>query len=39
MSVVQASLRIIASDGALSLPELASRLNDYLYRTTPGNVR
>jgi predicted permease len=37
MSVVQASLRIIASDGDISLPRLASRMNEFLYRTTPGN--
>jgi sigma-B regulation protein RsbU (phosphoserine phosphatase) len=37
MSVVQASLRLIASDGDISLPRLASRMNDFLYRTTPGN--
>ena len=37
MSVVQASLRIIASDGDISLPRLAERMNEFLYRTTPGN--
>jgi serine phosphatase RsbU (regulator of sigma subunit) len=37
MSVVQASLRIIASDGDISLPKLAERMNDFLYRSTPGN--
>jgi serine phosphatase RsbU (regulator of sigma subunit) len=37
MSVVQASLRIIAADGDISLPRLAARMNDFLYRTTPGN--
>jgi serine phosphatase RsbU (regulator of sigma subunit) len=37
MSVVQASLRIIASESEVSLPRLASRMNDFLYRTTPGN--
>jgi putative ABC transport system permease protein len=37
MSVVQASLRIIASDGDISLPKLAERMNEFLYRTTPGN--
>ena len=37
MSVVQASLRIIASDGDISLPRLAERMNDFLYRSTPGN--
>jgi predicted permease len=38
MSVVQASLRIIASDGDISLPRLAARMNEFLYRTTPGNT-
>jgi predicted permease len=37
MSVVQASLRIIASDVDLSLPCLAAKMNEFLYRTTPGN--
>ena len=37
MSVVQASLRIIASDNDISLPRLAARMNEFLYRTTPGN--
>jgi sigma-B regulation protein RsbU (phosphoserine phosphatase) len=37
MSLVQASLRILAADEAMSLPELAARMNDFLYRTTPGN--
>jgi predicted permease len=37
MSVVQASLRIIASDGDISLPRLAARMNEFLYRSTPGN--
>jgi serine phosphatase RsbU (regulator of sigma subunit) len=37
MSVVQASLRIIASDGDVSLPRLAAKMNEFLYRTTPGN--
>ena len=37
MSVVQASLRIIASDGEVSLPRLAAKMNDFLYRSTPGN--
>jgi putative ABC transport system permease protein len=37
MSVVQASLRIIAADGDISLPRLAARMNEFLYRTTPGN--
>jgi predicted permease len=37
MSVVQASLRIIASEGEVSLPRLAERLNRYLYKSTPSN--
>ena len=37
MSVVQASLRIIASEGEVSLPQLAQRLNRYLYKSTPSN--
>jgi putative ABC transport system permease protein len=37
MSVVQASLRIIAADGDISLPRLAERMNEFLFRTTPGN--
>ena len=34
MAVVQASLRIVASDGRASLPELAARMNDLLHRST-----
>jgi sigma-B regulation protein RsbU (phosphoserine phosphatase) len=37
MSVVQASLRIIASDADVSLPGLAAKMNEFLYRATPGN--
>jgi predicted permease len=37
VSVVQTSLRMIASQGDISLPQLTQRLNDFLYRTTPGN--
>jgi serine phosphatase RsbU (regulator of sigma subunit) len=37
MSLVQASLRMIASDGHVSLPGLAAKMNDFLYTTTPGN--
>jgi sigma-B regulation protein RsbU (phosphoserine phosphatase) len=37
MSVVQASLRIIASDRDVSLPGLAAKMNEFLYRATPGN--
>jgi putative ABC transport system permease protein len=34
MAVVQASLRIVASDGEASLPQLAARMNDLLHRST-----
>ena len=34
MSVVQASLRIISAEGDISLPQLAAKLNRYLYRST-----
>jgi serine phosphatase RsbU (regulator of sigma subunit) len=34
MSVVHASLRIIASEGNISLPELAAKMNRFLYRST-----
>ncbi|HXW05141.1 MAG TPA: ADOP family duplicated permease [Vicinamibacterales bacterium] len=37
MAVVQASLRIVASDGTASLPELAARMNDLLHRSTRSN--
>jgi putative ABC transport system permease protein len=37
MSVVQASLRIISSEGQIPLPELAARMNAFLYRSTPSN--
>jgi len=37
MSVVQASLRIIAEEENVSLPELAARMNRYLYRSTGSN--
>jgi serine phosphatase RsbU (regulator of sigma subunit) len=37
MAVVQASLRIVASDGTASLPELAARMNDLLHRSTRAN--
>jgi len=37
MSVVQASLRIIAAEGNISLPELAARMNRFLYRSTGSN--
>jgi sigma-B regulation protein RsbU (phosphoserine phosphatase) len=34
MSVVQASLRVIASEPAVPLPELAARMNHFVYRST-----
>jgi serine phosphatase RsbU (regulator of sigma subunit) len=37
MSAVQASLRILAADREMSLPQLAARMNEFLCRTTPGN--
>jgi len=37
MSVVQASLRIISSDGDISLPRLVARLNQFVYRSTPSS--
>jgi sigma-B regulation protein RsbU (phosphoserine phosphatase) len=37
MSVVQASLRVIASDGEISLPALAQKMNSYLHRSTGSN--
>jgi sigma-B regulation protein RsbU (phosphoserine phosphatase) len=37
MSVVQASLRVIASDGEISLPALAAKMNSYLHRSTGSN--
>jgi hypothetical protein len=36
-SIVHASLRIISADGNVSLPELAARMNHYLYRSTRSN--
>jgi sigma-B regulation protein RsbU (phosphoserine phosphatase) len=35
--VVQASLRIITAEGDVSLPELAAKMNRFLYRSTPSN--
>ncbi len=35
MSVVQASLRIISSEGGVSLPRLVARMNEFVYRSTP----
>lgn len=37
MSVVQASLRIISSEEGVSLPQLAAKMNRYLYRSTGAN--
>ena len=34
MAVVHASLRIIAAEGNISLPELAARMNSFLHRST-----
>jgi serine phosphatase RsbU (regulator of sigma subunit) len=34
MAVVQASLRIVASDGRTSIPELAEKINGFLHRST-----
>jgi sigma-B regulation protein RsbU (phosphoserine phosphatase) len=37
MSVVQASLRIIASEGDVSPPRLVARMNQFIHRSTPGS--
>jgi sigma-B regulation protein RsbU (phosphoserine phosphatase) len=37
MSVVQASLRIIASEGDVSPPRLVARMNEFVYRSTPAS--
>jgi predicted permease len=37
MAVVQASLRIVAAEKGLSLPELAARMNSLLHRSTNSN--
>jgi predicted permease len=37
MSVVQATLRVISSEPDVSLPELAARMNHFLYRSTGSN--
>jgi sigma-B regulation protein RsbU (phosphoserine phosphatase) len=37
MSVVQASLRVITSEPDISLPQLAAKLNHFLYRSTGSN--
>jgi predicted permease len=37
MSVVQASLRIISSEGGVPLPLLVARMNQFVYRSTPAS--
>ena len=37
MSVVQASLRLISSEGDVSPPHLVARMNEFIYRSTPAN--
>jgi hypothetical protein len=37
MSVVQASLRVITSDGSVSLADLAARMNRFVHRSTGSN--
>src|SRR5260370_27872145 len=37
MSVVQASLRVISSERGLTLPQLAAKMNYFLYRSTGPN--
>jgi len=37
MSVVQASLRILLSEGELSLAQLTAKMNELLYRSSPSN--
>ncbi|HET7217009.1 MAG TPA: ADOP family duplicated permease [Vicinamibacterales bacterium] len=37
MAVVQASLRIVAADGNIPLPDLAAKINDLLHRSTGSN--
>ena len=37
MSVVQASLRIISSDGDVPLPRLVARMNQFVHRSTPAS--
>jgi predicted permease len=37
MAAVQASLRVLSSEGNISLPRLAARLNQFLYQSTPAN--
>jgi serine phosphatase RsbU (regulator of sigma subunit) len=37
MSIVQASLRIISSEGDVTPPRLVARLNEFVYRSTPSS--
>jgi predicted permease len=37
MSVVQASLRIISSEGDVTPPRLVARMNEFVYRSTPAS--
>jgi predicted permease len=37
MSVVQASLRIISSESGVPPPRLVARMNEFVYRSTPGS--
>ena len=37
MSVVQASLRIISSEGGMAPPRLVARMNEFVYRSTPAS--
>jgi sigma-B regulation protein RsbU (phosphoserine phosphatase) len=37
MSIVQASLRIISSEGDVPPPRLVARLNEFVYRSTPSS--
>jgi putative ABC transport system permease protein len=37
MSVVQASLRIISSESGVPPPRLVTRMNEFVYRSTPGS--
>jgi sigma-B regulation protein RsbU (phosphoserine phosphatase) len=37
MSVVQASLRIISSEGEVPPPRLVARMNEFVYRSTPAS--
>src|SRR5687767_5810084 len=39
MSVVQASLRIISSEGGIAPPRLVARMNEFVHRSTPASKR